>query len=124
MPDNKEPTLDTTILDEIHRSTGENDFAELIGEFVEAVERLAGEVALAQKTVDMERLERAAHELAGMVTTFGAMRLGAAARSIMLDCRGNEIDSAMAQTSDLHDLIDEALDALNARFPAMSLNKA
>lgn len=124
MPDDTEPTLDTSVLEEIYRSTSESDFVELISEFVDAVERLASEVAAAQKSVDLERLERAAHELAGMVTTFGAMRLGAAARSIMLDCRGNETDRALAQTSDLYDMIDEALTALSDRFPGVVVGKA
>lgn len=124
MPDDTEPTLDTSVLEEIHRSTSESDFVELISEFVDAVERLAGEVAAAQQNVDLERLERAAHELAGMVTTFGAMRLGAAARSIMVDCRGNDAERALAQTSDLFDMIDEALAALGERFPGVVVSKA
>ncbi|MEM7123461.1 MAG: Hpt domain-containing protein [Pseudomonadota bacterium] len=124
MPEDTEPTLDTSVLEEIHRSTSEGDFIELISEFVEAVERLAGEVAAAQKAVDIDRLERAAHEMAGMVTTFGAMRLGKAARSIMLDCRGDETDRALAQTSELHGMIDEALAALSERFPGVVVSKA
>lgn len=124
MPEEREPTLDTSVLDEIHRSTSESDFIELISEFVEAVERLAGEVAAAQKAIDIDRLERAAHELAGMVTTFGAMRLGEAARNIMMDCRANETDRALAQTSDLYDLIDEALAALSDRFPGVVTSTA
>ena len=124
MPEDTEPTLDASVLEEIHRSTSESDFVELLSEFVEAVERLARDVVAAEQSVDLERLERATHELAGMVTTFGAMRLGAAARSIMLDCRGDETDRALAQTSHLHGLIDEALAALSERFPGVVVGKA
>ena len=124
MPDDTEPTLDTSILDGIRSSTSETDFAELIGEFVEAVERLAGDIAGAKETADIDRLERAAHELAGMVTTFGAMRLGAAAHSVMMDCRNNEPERALAQTAGLFGMIDEALVALDARLPGVLTSKA
>jgi len=79
--------LDEAVLDELRQALSVGAFAELSGTFLEQLRMIADRFAAATAAGDHRAAEHAAHELAGVAGTMGAVALASAAREALLRCR-------------------------------------
>lgn len=101
-----EPIIDSAVLDELKDTAGADFVVELVDTFAEEAPQMLAEMRSALAAGDADRYRRAAHSLKSNSQTFGAARLGAAARAQELG--GMPADAA-------------PIDALQAEFEAAAL---
>jgi HPt (histidine-containing phosphotransfer) domain-containing protein len=92
--------IDRTVFSELQATAGADFVVELVATFFEEAPRMIAELRAAQAAGAAERFRRAAHSLKTNANTFGAMALGAQARTLELgglppDASG--IDALQAQ---------------------------
>ena len=106
-----EPIIDPAVFDELKDTAGAEFVAELAATFFEEAPQMLAELRRAQAAGDADGYRRAAHSLKSNSNTFGAMRLGAAARDQELGglpADATPIDRLQAE-------FDVAADALRRR---------
>jgi len=78
------PVVDDATFAELQATAGEEFVVELVGTFFEEAPQMLAELRAAQAAGAAERFRRAAHSLKTNAHTFGAMALGAQARTLEL----------------------------------------
>ena len=84
--------LDEGILDELRAAMSDESFDELAGTFLEQLRAVGDRFVLAAAVNDRRKAEHAAHELAGLAGTMGAVRLASTSRDAMARCRTPDAD--------------------------------
>jgi HPt (histidine-containing phosphotransfer) domain-containing protein len=100
-----ERVLDETVYKELEETTGAEFAAELADTFLEEAPGMFAELRKARADDHADRFRRAAHSIKTNGNTFGAARLGAAARA--LELKGLDADPARDEA---------AIAALEAEF--------
>ncbi len=112
------PTLDTALLEELEKLSG-NDGASfldsLIAIYIEDVERARQELGEGLAERDLERVARTAHGLRSGSLNLGAARLAALCREVDAAAREGLIDAVRTRLVALEQEIPLVLDALNRR---------
>ena len=80
-----EPIIDTATFSALGEMAGAEFVKELVDTFLEEAPRMLADIHEAYEQRDADRFRRAAHSLKSNSNTFGAMRLGAAAKELELE---------------------------------------
>jgi histidine phosphotransfer protein HptB len=88
-----ESPIDLATFRSLEETAGAEFVAELVDTFVSEVPLMLSELRSARSAGDAERFRRAAHSLKSNCNTFGALALGAEARS--LELKGLDADPAL-----------------------------
>lgn len=78
------PAIDPATFDALKETTGAEFVIELVDTFLEDAPRMLGELRTALAAQDADTFRRAAHSLKSNSNTFGALSLGAMARTLEL----------------------------------------
>ncbi|MFN0185376.1 MAG: Hpt domain-containing protein [Aquabacterium sp.] len=79
------PVIDDAVFEELKAAAGDDFVADLVGTFFEEAPPMLAELREALAGAQAERFRRTAHSLKTNAHTFGAMALGAVAKSLELD---------------------------------------
>jgi HPt (histidine-containing phosphotransfer) domain-containing protein len=93
--------IDAAVFAELQATTGAEFAAELVATFLDEAPQMLAELRAAQSAGSADRFRRAAHSIKSNANTFGAARLGAAAKAL-------ELGGLIADTA--------PLDALQAEY--------
>lgn len=106
--------LDIAVLEQLRHDLDEVVLPDLIGAFLAEARQRSRRMADAAAACDLQVIEREAHTLKSSASTFGAVRLAQAVRTLERTCRTEDTAAVERMSGAISALIEEAADAYRA----------
>jgi CheY-like chemotaxis protein/HPt (histidine-containing phosphotransfer) domain-containing protein len=106
--------LDIAVLEQLRHDLDEVVLPDLIGAFLAEARQRSRHMADAAAASDLQVIEREAHTLKSSASTFGAVRLAQAVRTLERTCRTEDAAAVERMSRAISALVEEAADAYRA----------
>ena len=107
-------SLDIAVLEQLRHDLDEVVLPDLIGAFLAEARQRSRRMADAAAASDLQVIEREAHTLKSSASTFGAVRLAQAVRTLERTCRTEDAAAVERMSGAISALVEEAADAYRA----------